>query len=824
MALIHLYLPSLCKRIVILIFLLSTFFFLSEATAWTPLDTLKIKEVGKIAISSTEKQIAYEVLVPSVTEEKGSWLTEIYICLIDKLETKKMLLDGYVPNSIEWFPDGNSILFLSKVDGKTRINRSFIENNLTETLLEDSLNITSFSVSHKGDKIAFLALSKATPNKSFEIVDEFPPQSKLYLLNLTTQTVELLTGADYSVGAINWAPNDGSIVFDHQPSARVEDRVLYSKISTVNLSSREVIPIVENDFSNFNPQFSPDGKWIAYVSGPGTWEFTFYINVVNLDGKNIRLSSTPDEQVELIGWLSDNKSIVVAERYHTVQRLYRLSIDQTNVESLTPSESVILQPKISLKGNLIAYRSESPSQPPEVFISHLPFDPIQISHVQTTDYPKINTQVISWKSFDGKIIEGLLSLPTDNSTGPFPLLVLIRGHSSIYLNTYEGGIHLAKTPYSIGVFADQGYAVLRPFFRGSSGYGRLMRNSIRGDWGGQDFDDLLAGIDFLIEKGIVDSNRLGIMGWSYGGFMTANAITKTHRFKAASAGGALIDFVSYAGTTDIPQFLPYYMNGWFWNNPQTWKTYSPIEHVKGVKTPTLIQHSAGDKRVPPSQGFELYTALKYQHIPAKLILYSDSGHSLSNPKTIVEGIKHNLDWFNLWLKEKNILEIRAYVPDFEKAKEILMSLKAVPKGDYSFQDYIYQPKEGKYDLNQEFVRLRVYQKTNWGQKRVELTHKIKNQQGYTGENKLKKQFDSMSQAEDFLINYEIAFSYNRRGIEYNLGNSRIFLEEIEGLPPSIEVLSPSRESIDQLFDSLHPTKILSDSVPKLIEDINEKNL
>jgi len=659
MAFNHSHPSNIYKNIFILLICLSTLLSLSKAFAWTPLDTLKIKEIGKIAISSTEKQIAYEVLTPSVSEDKGIWLTEVYTYQVDKPETKKIVLAGYVPNSMEWFPSGDSLLFLAKADGKTRICRFFVDTNLTEILLEESFNITGFSVSHAGDKIAFLVLSKPTTNNFFEVVDEFLPQSKLHLLNLPTQTVELLTGIDYSVGAINWAPDDDFIVFDHQPSARVEDKVLYSKISKVNLSSRKITPVIDNGFSNFNPQFSPDGEWIAYVSGPGTWEFTFYINVVNnLDGKSIRLSNTPDEQVDLIGWLSDSTSIVVSERYHTIQPLYRLSINQTNVEVLTPNETLILQPKISSKGNLIAYRGESSSQPSEVFISHIPFDPIQISHVQTTDYPKIHTQVISWKTSDEKIIEGLLTLPTDRTTGPFPLLVLIRGHSSIYLNTYEGGIHLAKTPYSIGVFADQGYAVLRPFFRGSSGYGRLMRNSIQGDWGGKDFDDLLEGINFLVQQKIVDSNRLGIMGWSYGGFMTANAITKTHRFKAASAGGALIDFISYTGTTDIPHFLPYYMNGWFWDNPKIWYAYSPINHVKGITTPTLIQHSSGDKRVPSSQGFELYNALKHQKVPTKMILYSDSGHSLSNPKIIVEGIKHNVAWFNLWLKEKNTLEIK----------------------------------------------------------------------------------------------------------------------------------------------------------------------
>lgn len=642
-----------CKRTFTFILCLSSLFFLSSINAWSPLDTIKIKEVGKIALDSRENRVAYEILTPKVTEEEGIWLTDVYIFLIDENETKQVLLKNYVPNSLEWFPNGDSLLFLAKLDGKTRICRYFVESNHIETLLEEAYNITGFSIDHMGDKIAFLALSKPIPNKSFEIIDESTPKNILYLLNLSTKSVEALTGTDISVSTLNWSPDDQFIAFDHQPSTRVEDRIMNSKISKIDLTTRKIIPVVDNAFSNFNPQYSPDGQWIAYVSSPGTWELSFYIHVVDEEGKTLPLSSTPDEQVELVGWLSDSQSLVVAERYHTTQRLYRLSLDPIDLASLTPEETLILQPKISLKGDLIAFRGESSSQPCEVYLSKIPFKPKQISHVQASHFPKIPTQIISWKSYDGQIIEGLLTLPTDNSKGPSPLLVLIRGHSSLYLNTYEGGIHLAKTPYSIGVFADQGYAVLRPFFRGGSGYGRFMRNSIQGDWGGKDFDDILAGIDSLIEKGVVDAGRLGIMGWSFGGFMTANAITKTDRFKAASAGGALVDFISYAGTTDIPHFLPFYMNGWFWENPKNWYAHSPIEHVKGVNTPTLIQHSTGDKRVPPSQAFELYHALKHQNVPSKLILYSDNGHSLSNPKTIIGGIQHNVDWFNLWLKKKS---------------------------------------------------------------------------------------------------------------------------------------------------------------------------
>lgn len=642
------------KKIHFIVFALFfiTCFLLSEAFGWGPIDTLRIKELGKIAISPTEKQIAYEVLTPFVDTEEGAWETEVYLQEIANSPPKVVQLDHYIPQSMVWSPDGGSILFLAKKDTRILICRFSLLTDQTEVLLDAGMNITTLFPSHSMDKLAFTSLHKPITHRAFEIVDAELPLSKLYLLDIPSKKVQLAVEGAISIGSIDWSPDDAWLVFDHQPSARVEDRVLHSKISKLELSSLNVMLLTDNECASFNPQYSLDGQRIAYVSGPGTWEFTFHVNVINLlDGTHFRLSPTPDEQVELVGWLSDGESVVVAERYHTTQRLYRLSIQSPEVEPLTPPELLVLQPKIGAKKQLLAFRSESSKAPCELFVTDLSFKPIQVSHIQVdSEIPKLNTQLISWKNTKGQTIEGLLTLPSGKAEHPLPLLVLIRGHSSLYLNTYEGGIHLAKTPYSIGVFADQGYAVLRPFFTGSSGYGRTFRNAIQGDWGGQDFDDLMTGLDALIKQGIVDPNKLGIMGWSYGGFMTANAMAKTSRFRAASAGGALVNFISYAGTTDIPLFLPHFMNGFFWDHPEIWRDHSPIEHVRNMKTPTLIQHCMGDKRVPPSQAFELYNALKQQGVPAQLILYSETGHSLNNPQTIIEGIQHNLNWFNFWLK------------------------------------------------------------------------------------------------------------------------------------------------------------------------------
>lgn len=171
---------------------------------------------------------------------------------------------------------------------------------------------------------------------------------------------------------------------------------------------------------------------------------------------------------------------------------------------------------------------------------------------------------------------------------------------------------------------------------------------------------------------------------------------------------------------------------------------------------------------------------------------------------------------SLSVKEKPFFEVRAFISDIEHAKKTLSFLNATFKGEYAFMDYIYHSKDRDYDLNKEFVRLRIYQKTHWDQKMVEFSHKLKNNQG--SGLKFKMQFDSLEEAEAVLSDYKFAFSFKRRGFEYELGYMRIFIEEIQGLPPSVEIVSSKKDDLDQLFENLAPVQILSDSVPRLIEN------
>jgi dipeptidyl aminopeptidase/acylaminoacyl peptidase len=209
----------------------------------------------------------------------------------------------------------------------------------------------------------------------------------------------------------------------------------------------------------------------------------------------------------------------------------------------------------------------------------------------------------------------------------------------------------ASAHYPIVAFAERGYAILRVNPRGSGGYGAAFRAANKRDWGGGDYADILCGVDRLIERGISDPERLGIMGWSYGGYMTSWTITQTSRFKAASVGAGVTNLMSFNGTTDIPGFVPDYFEAEFWDDPAVYREHSAMFQIKDVTTPTLIQHGQEDKRVPLSQGKELYNALKRQGVEVEMIIYPRQEHGPSEPRLIMDVIQRNLDWFDRWIRE-----------------------------------------------------------------------------------------------------------------------------------------------------------------------------
>jgi dipeptidyl aminopeptidase/acylaminoacyl peptidase len=259
-------------------------------------------------------------------------------------------------------------------------------------------------------------------------------------------------------------------------------------------------------------------------------------------------------------------------------------------------------------------------------------------------------QVVRWPSSDGLEIEGILVYPLGYVPGRrCPLIVNLHGGpTGVFVRNY-----LAE-PYSDGQcdllgLAAAGFAVLRPNPRGSGGYGEPFRLAGAADWGGGDYQDVIAGVDALVERGIADPARLGIMGWSYGGYLAAWAITQSRRFRAACVGAALVNLISQAGSSDLAGFIQDAMGAEVWQDPERYQRRSPLFQLGRLTTPTLIQHGAEDTRVPAGQARELYNALRRQGTPAELVLYPRQGHLVGEPRLLMDVQRRAREWMIRWL-------------------------------------------------------------------------------------------------------------------------------------------------------------------------------
>jgi dipeptidyl aminopeptidase/acylaminoacyl peptidase len=252
------------------------------------------------------------------------------------------------------------------------------------------------------------------------------------------------------------------------------------------------------------------------------------------------------------------------------------------------------------------------------------------------------TEVIRWKGADDWDIEGILMKPIGYQPGRrWPVIVEAHGGP-------HGAQTLAFNPMW-QYFAARGFMVFAPDFRGSGGYRQAFVDADRNDWGGKDYVDIMRGVDHLIATGLADPDRLGIEGWSYGGYMTAWIIGHTDRFKAAVAGAAVTNLQSFYGTTDIQRFIEWEFHGFPWDNAEKIREHSPVTHAPRAKTPTLVLHGEADVRVPIEQGAQLYTILRKSGVPTQFVHYPREGHGLREPAHRHDRIRRTLEWMERFL-------------------------------------------------------------------------------------------------------------------------------------------------------------------------------
>ena len=413
-------------------------------------------------------------------------------------------------------------------------------------------------------------------------------------------------------------------------------------------------PVAATGAAESSPRYSRDGKYLAYLrtTDPARWAGIQRIVLLPRQGGNAReLPPTNDERPSLLGWSADSSRLLFTESKGTSAVVYAMPVDGPPRPVYQPARGTLAAARLNATGTTVGFAGESWDQPPEAYVLKTgETAPRQVSRANAglPRPPLGETTRIAWKSKDGLEVEGLLTLPVGYQPGkPCPLVLIVHGGpAGVFQDTFLGRYDI----YPYASFAARGYAVLRANPRGSSGYGRTFRFANLNDWGGRDYEDLMGGVDRAIAMGVADPDRLAVMGWSYGGYMTSWVLTHTHRFKAAVVGAGVTNLWSFTGTSDIHSFLPDYFSGEPWDSFDGYFNHSPMAFVKGVTTPTLILHGEADVRVPTSQGYELYNALKRQGAVVKMVVYPRTPHGPREPKFLLDIMQRHLAWVDQYVK------------------------------------------------------------------------------------------------------------------------------------------------------------------------------
>ena len=618
-------------------------------------------------ISPDGKRVIYEV--QKANWEENAFERNLWIADVASGESHPLTSAKKSSTDAEWSPDGKWIAFLSdrpgqltgSPEGKKQLYVISADGGEAQQITKGENDVDGFGWDPQSKRIAFSMTDpepKALKDRKekygeYSVVHGDYEMAHLWIVDLQAggaaapEPKRLTKGDEFSVGDFSWSPDGTRIAFSAQKDPDListETADLY----VVTVDGGAVKKIVSTPGPDTNPRWSPDGKRIAFETAAGA-KYFFYTNVkiavVDADGGTPQvLTDAFDEDAGLIGWGPDG--IYFAAEQKTYAHLFRLNPETKAVEKLSAPEHLsAFTFSLSRDYKLVAYRAAAENEYAEIYTSSLsPWQAKKLTVMgdQLKGFVLAHREVISWKSGDGTTIEGVLYTPPDFSVKKkYPLLVVIHGGPT----GVDQPVINADRYYPIERFVAKGALVLRPNYRGSAGYGEKFRALNVRNLGVGDYADVISGVDSLIAKGWVDKDRVGSMGWSEGGYISAFITASSDRFKAVSVGAGISDWMTYYVNTDITPFTRQYLHGTPWDDPEIYKKTSPITYIAKAKTPTLIQHGENDRRVPIPNAYELRQALEDHGVPVRMVVYKGFGHGITKPKQQRAVMEENEKWF-----------------------------------------------------------------------------------------------------------------------------------------------------------------------------------
>jgi dipeptidyl aminopeptidase/acylaminoacyl peptidase len=654
-------------------------------------DLLSMKQVGSPQLSPDGRTVLYTVRgwenAAGRESQRKDARSHIWRVNTDGTGVRQLTFSERGETLPQWSPDGKTIAFVSSRDsgsasagaapgdGEGPIAQLWTmpaDGGEARKLTDTKESVTAYAWSPNGKTIAYVArdpLSKDSDDKRKRRDD---PQvfegdfrlSHLFAVdvegaaNAHAEAMELVHDAALTVrGEPTWSADSSRIAFAAAPTTMIRDDrsdIYLVAARAANGKGATAEKITTNVGPDTDPAWSPDGSTIAFLSSPNTGTplgdgiplqrvGNEHLMLYDVATKKTKDAARPEFDLSPgpLHWAADSRSILFSTGVKTYRDVFIYDVGTSNYTQATHDRLASLG-SVGKAG--IALVMESSSEPAEIyFAENARSAPRKLTDTNphARSFALGKAEVVSWKS-DNYTIEGVLLKPVNYQEGKkYPLMVVAHGGpTGAHTNGYRVG-------YGDGGenFAGEGWAVLYPNPRGSSGYGEKFTQANFNDWGGGDYRDIMTGVDAMIARGIADPDKLAFQGWSYGGYMTAWVVSQTSRFKAAMMGAGIPDLVSMYNTNDIPNYLGTFFGGI--PSKQTLPLYierSGITYVDRVTTPLLILHGGSDQRVPIGQPMEYFRALKDRGKTVQLVFYPREGHGFSEYYHQLDRMQRQHDW------------------------------------------------------------------------------------------------------------------------------------------------------------------------------------
>ena len=658
-----------------------------EPKTLKPQDTISMKGLGQATISPDGKWAVFVRSVPVLEAEKSEHRSHIWLVSTDGGEPFQLTNGPSGDSGPQWSPDGGSIAFTSKRgEDKSQIWIISIGGGEAKQLTQTKNGASTPRWSPDGKRIAFLmqekdseATEKQKKAKDDPVTidkDDFK-QTHLWVIDTETMDDEpellftldaesdeegenarderdksrRLTEGDFHASDPRWSPDGKQIAFVSAPSPKANDAMFNSTIQVFDVLTRDSDVGQIRKLTDFNggedsARWSPNGKQIAFLHSPEGYGQKDLYTISAEGGTPTNLVADFDRNTDTPIWSLDGTTVYFTAMDGVRWHFYSVPKDGGEVHQITEGDYVVGGISIADDSDTFLCNRNGPNTPDDLWVGSIrtgELSQLTTLNPQIADFALGEVQVIRWQSSDGLEIEGLLCLPVGYEKGKrYPLIVEPHGGPR---STRDLGF---KPEWQY--FSGEGFAVFAPNFRGGDGYGRQFATANFCEWGVGDYQDIMTGIDSLIEKGVADPEGLVVGGWSYGGYMTSWMITQTDRFKAAFNGCGIINLVSMFGQTDIPGFMQLYFAGPPSQQLELYHKLSPISHIHRVKTPTLILHGEEDRRVPLPQSEEFYAGLKALGIDVEFVKYPRAGHGIGEPRHRLDVLKRLLAWYKKYVK------------------------------------------------------------------------------------------------------------------------------------------------------------------------------